>query len=228
MGPIERELVQRYDSIHSNLVSRTRPRNQILIRQAELDQLRWDVFNLKAKCEKLTNKNKELTEDLEYLRNKPQFRQKQLPPIKKLNTIFTGKKYPSLKEIIDLVSSKEGVSIMNMKSPRRQAHFCFARKIYYYLAKSLTPISFPAIGRELGGRDHSTVLYGSRSIKGLRECDPMLRERLDWYQNELSGEIHGTPERSDADGTIRRDNLPAAAGPQAAIGAITSGLFCDG
>jgi hypothetical protein len=226
MGPIERELVQRYDAIHSNLVDRTRPRNQILIRQAELDQLRWDVFNLKAKVEKLTKKNKELKEDLEISKAKnPKVYPKPLP---KLYPISTAKKYPTIKRIKELVAVQEGVSTDDLESPRRHNNIVFTRQIIYYLAKTLTIQSFPAIGREFGNRDHSTVMNGFRKISETSDADPVLKARLDWYRDELLGELNGTPERSDADGTIRRDNLPAAEGPQAAIGAITSSLFCDG
>ncbi len=225
MGPIERELVQRYDAIHSNLVDRTRPRNQILIRQAELDQLRWDVFNLTAKVEKLTKKNKELKEDVvRYQQNRPN----PIPLVKKLSPISTIKKDPSLKKIKEFIAVQQGISIDDLESPRRQEQIVFARQIIYYLAKTLTIQSFPAIGREFGNRDHSTVMTGYKKILQLRALDPILRDRLDWYQKELLGEHNGTPERSDVDGAVRRDNLPAAEGPQTTIGPTGTSLFCDG
>lgn len=225
MGPIERELVQRYDAIHSNLVSHTRPRNQILIRQAELDQLRWDIFNAKAKIDKLTSENNTLKETAKRFRlSYPST----VKAIHKIPAISTDKKWPPLLRIIELVSAQEGIGIDEIKSPRKQDHLVFARQVIFYLAKTLTMLSFPAIARQIGGRDHSTVLHGYRKMLKQRELDRQLDARLNWYQETLLGELNGTPERSDVDGTVRRDNLPAAEGPQTAIGPTGTSLFCDG
>ena len=40
-----------------------------------------------------------------------------------------------------------------------------------YLAKVLTPRSYPEIGRKFGGRDHSTVIHAVRLIEDLRTRD---------------------------------------------------------
>lgn len=41
------------------------------------------------------------------------------------------------------------------------------RQIAMWLAKNLTTLSYPAIGEAFGGRDHTTVLYGARTIMSL-------------------------------------------------------------
>ncbi len=43
--------------------------------------------------------------------------------------------------------------------------------IAMYLAKELTPRSFPEIGRRFGGRDHSTVIHAVKTIESLRSGD---------------------------------------------------------
>jgi chromosomal replication initiator protein len=46
-----------------------------------------------------------------------------------------------------------------------------------YLARQLTKMSYPQIGRRLGGRDHTTILHGNRKItKMLRETNTMAYE----------------------------------------------------
>jgi len=40
-----------------------------------------------------------------------------------------------------------------------------------YLAKSLTPASLPQIGREFGGKHHTTVLHSIRKIEKERDGD---------------------------------------------------------
>ena len=58
-----------------------------------------------------------------------------------------------------------------MASARRTRAVARPRQIAMYLAKELTPRSFPEIGRRFGGRDHSTVIHAVRTIETLRAKD---------------------------------------------------------
>jgi chromosomal replication initiator protein len=58
-----------------------------------------------------------------------------------------------------------------MASARRARAFARPRQIAMYLAKELTPRSFPEIGRRFGGRDHSTVIHAVKTIEALRAKD---------------------------------------------------------
>ncbi len=58
-----------------------------------------------------------------------------------------------------------------MASQRRVRAVARPRQIAMYLAKELTPRSFPEIGRRFGGRDHSTVIHAVRTIEALRVAD---------------------------------------------------------
>ena len=46
-----------------------------------------------------------------------------------------------------------------------------ASAVAMYLAKVMTPRSYPEIGRKFGGRDHSTVIHAVRLVEGLRQQD---------------------------------------------------------
>jgi chromosomal replication initiator protein len=50
-----------------------------------------------------------------------------------------------------------------------------ARQIAMYLFRDLTDFSYPAIGREFGGRDHTTVIHAYDKISGL------MKERRNVY-----------------------------------------------
>jgi chromosomal replication initiator protein len=50
-----------------------------------------------------------------------------------------------------------------------------ARQIAMYLFRDLTDFSYPAIGREFGGRDHTTVIHAYEKISGL------MKERRNVY-----------------------------------------------
>ena len=59
----------------------------------------------------------------------------------------------------------------DMVSKRRLRSVARPRQIAMYLAKEMTPRSYPEIGRRFGGRDHSTVIHAVRVIEGLRVSD---------------------------------------------------------
>jgi len=58
-----------------------------------------------------------------------------------------------------------------MSSKRRARAVVRPRQVAMYLAKVLTPRSYPEIGRKFGGRDHSTVIHAVRLIEELRARD---------------------------------------------------------
>ncbi len=58
-----------------------------------------------------------------------------------------------------------------MSSTRRARAVVRPRQVAMYLAKVLTPRSYPEIGRKFGGRDHSTVIHAVRLIEDLRTRD---------------------------------------------------------
>ncbi|MCB2074375.1 MAG: chromosomal replication initiator protein DnaA [Novosphingobium sp.] len=58
-----------------------------------------------------------------------------------------------------------------MSSKRRARSVVRPRQVAMYLAKVLTPRSYPEIGRKFGGRDHSTVIHAVRLIEDLRQRD---------------------------------------------------------
>jgi chromosomal replication initiator protein len=62
-------------------------------------------------------------------------------------------------------------------SPSRVRRIARPRQIAMYLARQLTKMSYPQIGRRLGGRDHTTILHGNRKIiRMLRETNTMAFE----------------------------------------------------
>ena len=60
------------------------------------------------------------------------------------------------------------------------------RQIAMYLARELTTTSLPAIGREFGGRNHSTVLHAHRKVTSEAVRDPSLMRTLVELKRELT------------------------------------------
>jgi hypothetical protein len=93
----------------------------------------------------------------------------------------------TVRQIIDLVCPRYCVTPIDLVSHRRSQKVCLPRQVVMWLARHLTTLSMPAIGRLLGDRDHTTILSGIRKIDALRETDIQLQATLDDLHRELTG-----------------------------------------
>jgi chromosomal replication initiator protein len=57
-----------------------------------------------------------------------------------------------------------------------------------YLLREEARLSLPQIGEVLGGRDHTTVMYGCQKISELLEQDDRLRRQVANLREQISGE----------------------------------------
>ncbi len=69
--------------------------------------------------------------------------------------------------ILQATSETFGFSIEELCGPNRRRPLVTARQVSMYVFRELTDFSYPAIGREFGGRDHSTVMHAVDKIGGL-------------------------------------------------------------
>ncbi|MDZ3830604.1 MAG: chromosomal replication initiator protein DnaA [Sphingopyxis sp.] len=74
-----------------------------------------------------------------------------------------------------------------MASKRRVRTIARPRQVAMYLAKELTPRSYPEIGRRFGGRDHSTVIHAVRTVEALRVADSELDAEIAAIRRSLNG-----------------------------------------
>lgn len=79
-----------------------------------------------------------------------------------------------IEDIQRIVARHYNVSRQELVSNRRTRVIVKPRQIAMYLSKTLTPRSFPEIGRRFGGRDHTTVLHAVRKIEELIGNDTKL------------------------------------------------------
>ncbi|MCY0093129.1 chromosomal replication initiator protein DnaA [Hoeflea ulvae] len=84
-----------------------------------------------------------------------------------------------IEDIQRVVSRHYNVSRQELVSDRRTRVIVKPRQIAMYLAKTMTPRSFPEIGRRFGGRDHTTVLHAVRKIEGLITADTKLGHEIE-------------------------------------------------
>ena len=70
----------------------------------------------------------------------------------------------TIPKIQEAVSERFGVTLEELVSPRRSQSVAYPRQVAMYLSRELTDSSLPKIGREFGGRDHTTVMHATQKI----------------------------------------------------------------
>ncbi|MFC0481596.1 chromosomal replication initiator protein DnaA [Gellertiella hungarica] len=84
-----------------------------------------------------------------------------------------------IEDIQRIVARHYNVSRQELVSNRRTRVIVKPRQIAMYLSKTLTPRSFPEIGRRFGGRDHTTVLHAVRKIEEMISEDSKLSHEIE-------------------------------------------------
>ncbi len=64
-----------------------------------------------------------------------------------------------------IVSEYFQISVDDIRSKKRSSNISFPRQIAMYLCRTMTSESFPKIGTEFGGKDHSTVMHSVEKIE---------------------------------------------------------------
>ncbi|HPQ96224.1 MAG TPA: chromosomal replication initiator protein DnaA, partial [Thiolinea sp.] len=85
-------------------------------------------------------------------------------------------KMVSISNIKKQVAQHYNIRVGDLDTKRRTRSVARPRQVAMALAKELTKHSLPEIGKEFGGRDHTTVLHACRKIDELRESDSRIDE----------------------------------------------------
>ena len=91
----------------------------------------------------------------------------------------------SIEEIQRAVCREFGLSVPQLKAKNISRGVSYPRQIAMYLAKELTTASLPQIGREFGGKHHTTVLHSINKITETRERDRDLNRLLNKLRDSL-------------------------------------------
>jgi chromosomal replication initiator protein len=93
----------------------------------------------------------------------------------------------SVGRIVGEVCRAFRVTRADLTSPRRTARVALARHVTMWLCRRHTEVSLDGIGAELGGRDHSTVVHGLRTIERRLAADAELREQVRALEARIGG-----------------------------------------
>jgi chromosomal replication initiator protein len=73
----------------------------------------------------------------------------------------------SIERIQETVIERFGLSLDELCGERRSQNIVYPRQVAMYLSRELTDSSLPKIGRQFGGRDHTTVIHATSKIARL-------------------------------------------------------------
>ncbi len=102
------------------------------------------------------------------------------------NLVDQEDRHISIENIQRAVSQEFGLSVPQLKAKNNSRGVAYPRQIAMYLAKELTTASLPQIGREFGGKHHTTVLHSINKIGELRKNDRDLNRLLNKLRDRLN------------------------------------------
>ena len=91
----------------------------------------------------------------------------------------------TMDDIINTVCKHFGLETSAIYSKSRKREVAQARQIAMYLAKNHTDLSMAKIGKLIGNKHHSTVLYACKTIEELKEVDKTFRAEMEEIQADL-------------------------------------------
>jgi chromosomal replication initiator protein len=86
---------------------------------------------------------------------------------------------PNLKSMATIAAKYAGLKLADLQSASRRRSIVTTRNLVIYLARQLGNVSLEQLGKFFGGRDHTTVLHGYRTIEEKLATDLQLRKTYD-------------------------------------------------
>ena len=95
------------------------------------------------------------------------------------------KKIVAMDDIQEAVCTQFHVKMTELKSRRRSKTLVHPRQIAMYLCRELTDASYPEIGRQFGGKDHTTIIHACRQVAKARETDTALQTTIETLKEKI-------------------------------------------
>ena len=91
----------------------------------------------------------------------------------------------NVNKIQKVVAEYFQISVEDLKSKKRSSNISFPRQIAMYLCRKLTDESYPKIGIEFGGKDHTTVIHSYEKIEKEIKINKDLEKTIDKLKKEI-------------------------------------------
>ena len=89
-------------------------------------------------------------------------------------------------QILGYISRKREIKKPQLTGKSRSHNVATARQIIMFLTRKLTNLSLKQIGKELGGRDHSTVIHSCNLVESKMRKDPAFNRLVESYVVDLN------------------------------------------
>ncbi len=103
------------------------------------------------------------------------------------NFIDSQARKVTIESIQKAVAEQFGLRLVEIKAKNNSRAIVYPRQIAMYLAKHLTEASLPEIGRQFGGKHHTTVLHSVEKIDEVRKNDKDLNRLINKLTEQLGG-----------------------------------------
>lgn len=95
------------------------------------------------------------------------------------------RKIITMEDVQEVVARRFQMKVSELKSKRRTKTLVYPRQIAMFLSRELTDASFPEIGREFGGKDHTTIIHACRQIEKAVDTDHAIQTTINSLRDEI-------------------------------------------
>ncbi len=89
------------------------------------------------------------------------------------------------KRIMESTAKYYNLMVSDLTGRVKTKNIATARQVAMYLCRELTDLSYPAIGQEFGGKDHTTVMYACEKIAKDIEKDDTLKKEINFLIKDI-------------------------------------------
>jgi chromosomal replication initiator protein len=99
--------------------------------------------------------------------------------------IYDEEKALTVEYIQKTVCEYFGLKVQDIKAKKRTREIAFPRQVAMYLSKLLTGSSLNEIGKNFGGKDHSTVIHACKLIEERRKTDEEFDKKIEYLIKKI-------------------------------------------
>lgn len=102
-----------------------------------------------------------------------------------VNQVLSGRRSATPKQLINTVAEFYDLRLDDLLGQSREKRLAFPRQIIMYLMRKELESSYPAIGQEIGGRDHTTAMHAFTKISREVETNDRLKQEIEQIKQRL-------------------------------------------
>jgi len=101
--------------------------------------------------------------------------------------VNSGKIYYTIQYIKNTVCDYFNMPPPLIQIKTRKREIKDVRQIIHYFCKEYSKASLATIGREIGGKDHATVLHSCKTVNNLKDTDAEYRRNIEEIDRSING-----------------------------------------